>query len=111
MRIFVSNTSASHLPGIKPPIEIACGNSPRTPAEIIESAKTVIAFNEDIECVSEYPVLVALHMIREKELPLSDFELIYCGKNGQQVIRADAEGDMIDRMPGGFFRERGDLLF
>jgi len=112
MIIFVSNISSSCLPGIKPPIEIACGNNPRTPAEIIEFTKTVISFGEHIECVTEYPILVALKMVRTGELPLSELKIVYCGLDGiQQILRADAEGELIDRMPNGFFDERVDLLF
>jgi len=115
MVIFVSNISADCLPYNKPPIEVDCGeycDIPRTPAEIIDTAFSAIKKREDIECLSEYPILVALKMVRTGELPLSELKIVYCGLDGiQQVLRADAEGELIDRMPNGFFDERVDWLF
>lgn len=65
-----------------------------------------------IATLSEHIILYFLREIREGRLPATDFKLLYVGTDGSvKQIRVDKEGELLDPFPGGFFAERGDLLF
>jgi hypothetical protein len=57
--------------------------------------------------MNEYIILWFLRKIGTGRMMLEDVELYCDGKR----IHLDVEGELIDRWPGGFFRERGELLF
>jgi hypothetical protein len=56
---------------------------------------------------SEYIILWFLREIGEGRLDPSGVVLSCDG----QLIRIDSDGELIDRWPGGFYRERAALLF
>jgi hypothetical protein len=78
---------------------------PIHPAEQIENAHRLVGTT--FITLSEHIILWFLREITEGRMEPEDVEL-HC--DGQR-IRIDAEGELIDEWPGGFFRERAALLF
>lgn len=114
IRLHFTNETASRLPSAAV-IELSESGIPRTPAEIIQAVRRLIqpGIDTDIYSVSEFPVLTLLHAIRSESNPckLHDVRIIWYGQYGSQVIRHDSEGELVDRVPGGLFHERAELLF
>jgi hypothetical protein len=78
---------------------------PFHPAEQIANAHRLVGQN--IVTLSEYIILWFLREIGEGRMQPEDVELFCDGSR----IRIDVEGELIDKWPGGFFRERAELLF
>jgi hypothetical protein len=57
--------------------------------------------------LSEFVILWFLREVREGRMVPDSVEL-YCDGNR---IRIDMDGELIDRWPEGFYRDRADLLF
>jgi hypothetical protein len=96
----------SHINIWFPEVKIVCGHPyPVHPKRQIKMCPELVG--KAIVTLSEYIILWFLHEIRESDMKPEDLEL-WC--DGQR-IRVDAEGELIDRWPGGFYRERADLLF
>ena len=79
--------------------------TPLHPVEQIELCPKMVG--KTVVTLSEHIILWFLREIGLGNLVPEDVEL-YC--DGHR-IRIDETGELIDRWPGGFFRERGDLLF
>jgi hypothetical protein len=79
--------------------------TPLHPAEQIELCPQMVG--KTIITLSEYIILWFLREIGEGRMQPEDVEL-YC--DGER-IRIDVEGELIDKWPGEFFRERANLLF
>jgi len=78
---------------------------PKTPQEIIAEAHTLVG--RCVFTMSEYVILWFLHEIREEWMKPEEVQL-FCNR---KQISIDRTGELINRWPGGFFRERGRLLF
>lgn len=79
--------------------------TPVHPADQVRMCPELVG--KTIVTLSEYIILWFLQEIREGHMESGEVEL-YC--DGQR-IRIDETGELIDRWPGGFFRERAALLF
>jgi hypothetical protein len=79
--------------------------TPVHPADQIAAANRLIG--KMVVTLSEYIILWFLKEIRCGRMKPEEVEL-YC--NGKR-IRIDRDGELIDKWPGGFFRERSTLLF
>ena len=88
-----------------PEIDVKFSPTPLHPVEQIELCPKMVG--KDIVTLSEYIILWFLCEVREWRMEPHEVEL-YC--DGHR-IRIDMDGELIDRWPGGFFRERGALLF
>ncbi len=90
-----------------PEIKYRYGVSPKPvhPADQIELCPQLVG--KVIITLSEYVILWFLREIEQGNLVPEDVEL-YC--DGQR-IRIDETGELVDKWPGGFFRERAALLF
>lgn len=82
---------------------------PLTPREIIDRMPSVLLKYDYIFTTSEHVVLFLLKCIRDKTV--DDLDVIYVADGFTQQLRVDENGEFIDRVPSGFFRERSELLF
>ncbi len=78
---------------------------PVHPADLIELCPELVG--KMVVTLSEHIILWFLREIGEGHMEPHEVEL-YCGGHR---IRIDVDGELIDKWPGGFFRERADLLF
>jgi len=90
-----------------PEIKYKHGGAPTPvhPADQIAFCPELIG--KSVVTLSEYIILWFLQEIREGRMEPHEVEL-YC--DGQR-IRIDETGELIDKWPGGFYRERAALLF
>ena len=89
-----------------PEVKITCGHPyPVHPVKQIEMCPGLVG--KAVVTISEYIILWFLREIREGHMEPHEVEL-YC--DGQR-IRVDSDGELIDRWPGSFYRERAALLF
>jgi len=89
---------------------------PRHPSELIKMLPVLI--NTTFVTVSDHLILMFLKHVRDGEIDPTELA-IYCVDRTDfdnphppgRRIRVDLDGELIDKWPGGFFRERGELLF
>ena len=79
--------------------------TPVHPKHQIKNAHRLVG--KTVVTLSEYIILWFLREIREGRMEPYELEL-HC--DGQR-IQVDRDGELIGRWPGGFYRDRADLLF
>lgn len=88
-----------------PEIEHSSPITARLPKHIIELCPHMVG--RVIVTVSEYIILWFLREIREGRMKPDEVQL-FCNL---EQIQIDETGELIDKWPGGFYRERASLLF
>lgn len=91
-----------------PEIKYTHGGAAPMPVHPVEQIKAAYCLiGKTIITLSEHIILWFLREVREGRMALNDVELFCDG----QRIRIDSDGKLVDKWPGGFFRERANLLF
>jgi hypothetical protein len=75
-----------------------------TPDELVVQSADLLRRATSVVTTSDLVVLLALHLHAKRAVRLE----LYCGT---QQMRIDSDGELVDRWPGGFFRQRWPMLF